>query len=141
MYKRPESVLVVIYTCDHRVLMLQRLDNPDFWQSVTGSLEGGETPYETAIREVLEETGIDIQAQGLVLEDTNNWVEYEIIKLWRPRYAPGVTTNKEYQFLLKLPHSQQVQLTEHSNFQWLSIEDAAKKASSWSNRDVILALK
>lgn len=42
-YKRPVSVLVVIYAEDtKRVLMLQRRDDPDFWQSVTGSLEGGD---------------------------------------------------------------------------------------------------
>lgn len=41
-YKRPESVLVVIYARQSgRVLMLQRRDDPDFWQSVTGSLEAG----------------------------------------------------------------------------------------------------
>ncbi len=41
-YKRPVSVLVVIYAEDtKRVLMLQRRDDPDFWQSVTGSLEEG----------------------------------------------------------------------------------------------------
>ncbi|PVF13341.1 dihydroneopterin triphosphate diphosphatase, partial [Yersinia pestis] len=33
-YKRPESVLVVIYAkSSGRVLMLQRRDDPDFWQS------------------------------------------------------------------------------------------------------------
>lgn len=41
-YKRPVSVLVVIYAEDtKRVLMLQQRDDPDFWQSVTGSLEEG----------------------------------------------------------------------------------------------------
>lgn len=39
-YKRPVSILVVIYAQDtKRVLMLQRRDDPDFWQSVTGSVE------------------------------------------------------------------------------------------------------
>lgn len=44
-YKNNQSVLVVIYTKDtNRVLMLQRQDDPDFWQSVTGTIESGETP-------------------------------------------------------------------------------------------------
>ena len=42
-YKRPVSVLVVIYAEDtKRVLMLQRRDDPDFWQSVTGSPKRGD---------------------------------------------------------------------------------------------------
>ena len=52
-YKNNQSVLVVIYAENtRRVLMLQRRDDPDFWQSVTGSLETDETPTETAIREL-----------------------------------------------------------------------------------------
>jgi dATP pyrophosphohydrolase len=44
-FKYPVSVLVVIYAQDtKRVLMLQRRDDPDFWQSVTGSLEE-ESPH------------------------------------------------------------------------------------------------
>ena len=42
--KHPVSVLVVIFAQDTgRVLMLQRRDDASFWQSVTGSLEVGET--------------------------------------------------------------------------------------------------
>ena len=56
MYKHPISVLVVIFAQDTgRVLMLQRRDDSDFWQSVTGSLEAGETPLQAARREVLED--------------------------------------------------------------------------------------
>ena len=58
-YKQPVSVLVVIYAKDTgRVLMLQRRDDPDFWQSVTGSLEEGETASQAAMREVKEEGSV-----------------------------------------------------------------------------------
>jgi len=57
-YKLPVSVLVIIYAEDtKRVLMLQRRDDPAFWQSVTGSLEEGETALQAAAREVKEEVG------------------------------------------------------------------------------------
>ena len=49
-YKRPVSVLVVIHHQHQQFLMLQRVDNAEFWQSVTGSLEADETPWETAAR-------------------------------------------------------------------------------------------
>ncbi len=56
VWKNPVSVLVVIFARDTgRVLMLQRRDDPSFWQSVTGSQEPGESLMETAKREVLEE--------------------------------------------------------------------------------------
>ncbi|MDO6527592.1 dihydroneopterin triphosphate diphosphatase [Motilimonas sp. 1_MG-2023] len=140
MTKRPESVLVVIYTAQGRALMLRRLDDANFWQSVTGSLETGETPYQTAVREVMEETGIDIDGQGLTLNDLNQQVSYEIRPLWRKRYAEGVTTNIEHQFTLALPAKCEISLTEHSEYCWLPLKEAAERASSASNRQVILAL-
>ena len=69
-YKNNQSVLVVIYAeSTHRVLMLQRQDDPSFWQSVTGTLETNETPRETAIREVWEEVGLKIEENSTALSD------------------------------------------------------------------------
>ena len=67
-YKNNQSVLVVIYTKDtNRVLMLQRQDDPDFWQSVTGTIESGETPKNTAIRELWEEVRLEISENSTAL--------------------------------------------------------------------------
>ncbi|MDR0218641.1 MAG: dihydroneopterin triphosphate diphosphatase [Enterobacteriaceae bacterium] len=137
-YKRPESVLVVIYAADSkRVLMLQRRDDPDFWQSVTGSLEGNEKPYEAALREVEEEIGVDIVKVDLELIDCQRCIYYEIFAYSRYRYAPGVTRNKEHWFLLALPEEREILLTEHLAYQWLAVEKAAKLTKSWSNRQAI----
>ena len=61
-YKTPVSVLVVIYTPDLQVLLLERADHPGYWQSVTGSCDPGESLRQTAVREVAEETGLDADA-------------------------------------------------------------------------------
>ena len=57
-YKIPESVLVVVYAATGHILVMRRADLPDFWQSVTGSLDPGERPAATAVRELFEETGL-----------------------------------------------------------------------------------
>ncbi|WP_426577204.1 dihydroneopterin triphosphate diphosphatase [Xenorhabdus stockiae] len=137
-YKRPESVLVVIYAADSkRVLMLQRRDDPDFWQSVTGSLEENEKPYEAALREVQEEIGIDIVSANLELIDCQRSLYHEIFSHLRYRYAPGVTRNKEHWFLLPLPGECEILLTEHLAYQWLAVEKAASLTKSWSNQQAI----
>jgi dATP pyrophosphohydrolase len=65
-YKIPESVLVVIFSADLQVLLLERADKPGFWQSVTGSKDAIDEPLrETAIREVFEETGLQIGSPAI----------------------------------------------------------------------------
>lgn len=137
-YKNPESVLVVIFCAStKRCLMLQRQDDANFWQSVTGSLELGETPYQTALREVKEETGIDIIKHNYPLIDTNTIVEFDIFPQFRHRYAPDVTRNKEHWFYLNVPHETAPILTEHLAYQWLSFDIAAALTPSWNNRQAI----
>ena len=139
-YKQPVSVLVVIYTADRDVLLLERSDHPGYWQSVTGSSEEGETLRDTAIREVREETGLD--ASQCALTDWQVKNIYEIYPHWRHRYPPEVTHNTEHVFGLQLSRPVEVKLDarEHLNFQWLPWQDAAEKVFSPSNRDAILQL-
>jgi len=137
-HKRPESILCVIYASNTgRVLMLQRRDDANFWQSVTGSLEGDESPKQTAQREVLEEVGIDIAGESLHLVDCQRCVEFELFAHLRYRYAPGVTRNKEHWFCLALPEERDVVITEHLAYQWLDKPAAAALTVSPSNQQAI----
>ncbi|KGL53170.1 MULTISPECIES: dihydroneopterin triphosphate diphosphatase [Pantoea] len=136
--KHPVSVLVVIYAQDTgRVLMLQRRDDDSFWQSVTGSLEVGETPRQAAEREVSEELDIHIADEGLVLEDCHKQIEFEIFPHYRHRYAPGITHNREHWFRLALPAERDLLLSEHLAARWLEPAVAAALTKSWSNRQAI----
>lgn len=137
-FKRPVSVLVVIFAQDtKRVLMLQRRDDPDFWQSVTGSLEAGETASQAAVREVMEEVAIDIAGEQLTLVDCQRTVEFEIFTHLRHRYAPGIMRNTESWFCLALPHERSIVFTEHLTYRWLDATAAAALTKSWSNRQAI----
>ena len=138
VYKRPVSVLVVIYAQDtKRVLMLQRRDDPEFWQSVTGSVEERETASQAAMREVKEEVAIDVAAEQLTLIDCQRTVDFEIFSHLRHRYAPGVLRNTESWFCLALPQERQIVFSEHLAYQWLDAPAAAALTKSWSNRQAI----
>ncbi|MGH8832581.1 MAG: dihydroneopterin triphosphate diphosphatase, partial [Polaromonas sp.] len=43
-FKIPESVLVVIHTPQLEVLLIERADQPGFWQSVTGAKDAVDEP-------------------------------------------------------------------------------------------------
>jgi dATP pyrophosphohydrolase len=137
-YKTPISTLVLVYTPDLRVLLLERGDFPGHWQSVTGSQEPGESLVETATRELREETGIDAAAYGGVVDlDVTN--KYEIFPQWRHRYPPGTRHNTEHVFALEVPAPVPVVLNprEHLAQEWLPWQEAAPRCFSWSNREAI----
>jgi dATP pyrophosphohydrolase len=136
--RRPESVLIVIYTVDAEFLLIERRKPPGFWQSVTGSLEWGESPQHAAAREVLEETGIsDGELTDLHLSQT-----YEIWPSFGRVYAPGITHNLEHAFALRLAARVPVTLSarEHAQFLWLAAAEALAKVSSETNRAAIKRL-
>jgi dATP pyrophosphohydrolase len=140
-YKIPESVLVVIHTPALDVLLLERADHPDFWQSVTGSRNFADEPlWGTAWREATEETGLT--CQDGTLTDWDHHIEYEIYPHWRHRYAPGVTRNTEHWFGLCVPERRSVMLAprEHLQSVWLPYEAAAARCFSRSNGEAILQL-
>lgn len=132
--KIPESVLVVIYTEDQQVLLLERADHPGFWQSVTGSKDAWYEPLRrTAAREVQEETGLDVDQY--CLSDWHQTNRYEIFKHWRSRFPAGVTHNTEHVFGLQLPRSLPIVLApkEHLKYEWLALDQAQERCFSWSN--------
>lgn len=145
-YKIPESVLVVIHTPDLKVLMMERARQPGFWQCVTGSKDHPEESWsDTARREVAEETGIQVGQAGVPHSALVDWeLEniYEIYEVWRHRYAPGVTHNRERVFSLCVPEGTAVMLAdrEHTQSLWLPWQAAADRCFSPSNAEAILQL-
>ena len=145
-HKIPESVLVVIYTDDLDVLLIERADHPGYWQSVTGSKDSvDEALTTTAVREVGEETGITVGSGEVPLSNLRDWQlsnVYEIYPVWRHRYAPGVIHNTEHVFGLRVPRDVHVTLAprEHLHSIWLPWREAADRCFSPSNAEAILQL-
>jgi dATP pyrophosphohydrolase len=138
-FRRPESVLIVIYTAGGEYLLLERRKPPGFWQSVTGSLEWGEGADTAASRELKEETGI---THG-TLRNLHWSQEYEILPSFGKKYAPGITRNLEHAFALELPQRVPVTMSdhEHARYLWLPAAAAIEMASSSTNRAVIERLR
>ena len=138
-YKRPESALVVVHSSDGMILLLQRSDIEDFWQSVTGALNWGEAAAAAAVRELQEETGINA---GQRLVDWHHSVRFDIIDEFKHRYHPGTKQNLEYMFSIEVDRDHLIKLdpNEHISHQWNSVPEALARVWSWSNRDAIAAV-
>jgi dATP pyrophosphohydrolase len=144
--KIPQSVLVVIHTSALDVLLIERVRQPGFWQSVTGSKDHPDEAWaDTAQREVAEETGIVVGSAAVPAGALSDWaIEniYEIYPIWRHRYAPGVTHNTERVFGLLVPRDIPITLSprEHTQHAWLPWQAAADRCFSPSNAEAILQL-
>ncbi|MDO4877850.1 MAG: dihydroneopterin triphosphate diphosphatase [Neisseria sp.] len=135
--KQPVSVLVVLHDGGGNVLLLERADKPGYWQSVTGSIEPGETLMQAAMREVWEETGLALSQGGVV--DWQFSVVYDIYAHWLHRYPQGTTRNTEHLFSAAIPPYSPIKLSaEHTDFLWLPAGEAAGKVFSPSNREAVL---
>ena len=122
------------------MLLLRRTQPFAFWQSVTGSLEADESPAQAAAREIHEETGL-LPNDRLV--DAGLQRTFQIDPRWLDRYAPGITENIEYEWHYRVdsPIDVQIDRAEHSEWQWLPVDEAIERVWSWTNRAALEALR
>jgi len=138
MKKIPISVLVLIYTKNKDILILKKNNGKDMWQSVTGSINDGESVDDAAKREVYEETGLN--ADNII--NCNKQYIFEIYEMWRYKYDDNVTHNTEHVFLLELDEKKDIVIDkeEHVSYEWTSRVKAAEKVFSHTNRQAIFDL-
>ena len=117
------TVSVVPVAADGRVLLLRRsAERGGFWQPVTGRIDPGETPLETARRELREETGADVEVAPL---GYRHGFGYDPVALGRsPAPVRGVV---EEAFVAHLPPGFEPRLSEeHVEAAFRPAEEAAR---------------
>ncbi len=118
------------------VLLLQRrarpdLGLPDFWQGVTGALESGESFDQAAIREVREETSIELP----VVAYTGFEQVFPIKPEWRKSYGDGPSHVQERVYFAVLPEAITPTLSvEHKRYLWCGESEAQELLTFGNNR-------
>jgi 8-oxo-dGTP pyrophosphatase MutT (NUDIX family) len=137
--RHPGAVMVVPLLDDGRLVLERQYRYPlraSFIEFPAGKIDPGEDILACAQRELREETGI----AAARVQDCRRSHRFPILLPWKRRYAPGIRFNLEHVFRVRLPRRGPVRLNpaEHSAYRWLPRAEAARRASSYTNRDAIL---
>jgi dATP pyrophosphohydrolase len=101
-----------IFSAERNVLLLQvparRGEHEAFWQPITGGIEGNETPRQAAVREIHEETGLELDDTRLT----------EIATGLTVVITPQLTISKTL-YTATTPSTMVIISAEHQDHRWL----------------------
>jgi dihydroneopterin triphosphate diphosphatase len=103
---------------NYQLLLLQT--NPQrgqFWQNMTGSVESDESFLEAAVREINEETGIEIEPTKLI----DLGLEFNFHDQWQRE-----VTERCYLLLLTAPQEITIDAHEHQAYIWKNIHEVTQ---------------
>ena len=124
-----ECIVFKNHTFDPKFLVLKRSDDakvhPGIWQIVTAKIDQGEKAYDTARREVEEETGLK-PSELFVAPSVNHFYNYTDDSI---NFIPVFIAEVD---------SLDVKISdEHSEFEWLSFDEAFGRIH-WKNQKKML---
>lgn len=120
--KYEKSCGAVIFDGD-KILVIQQVKG--HWGFPKGHVEEGETEVETAIREIKEETNLDVE-----IDETHRYVE---------RYSPEEGVEKDVVFFIakKIGGEIKVQEEEVKTTEWLLPSEAMEKLTYESSKIIL----
>jgi lipoyl(octanoyl) transferase len=134
---RPETIrLVKVMVHDGaRVLLLHRRpERGDFWQPVSGTLEDGESPLDTARRELIEETGH--AAEPVPLDLTQSFlIESQYLATRYP--SPIIASEECFHAQLDSRVPIRIDPLEHDDWGWFSLAEAREKIRWTDDREAL----
>lgn len=125
--KKEKSCGCIILNNKNQILLI--LQNAGHWGLPKGHVEEGETEEQTAIREVKEETNVD------VIVDTN--LRYRMV------YNPKEDVEKEVIYFIAKNTSNDCkpQLEEVQEMKWLDIDNAINTITYENSKDLLKKVK
>ncbi len=128
--RREKSAGAVIYNPKTKKFLLLHYPTrgKGHWDFPKGHVEKGEDETETALREIKEETGLDVD----ILFGFRDEIKYH----FRDK---NVLVEKTVVYFLAITSEEHVKLSyEHDAYAWLDYEDAVNRITYKSSRDVLV---
>lgn len=112
-----------------------RRTDSDYWQFIAGGGENGETPLQAAIRETIEEIGVE--SSNIQQLESVAYVPAEVIaENRREHWDKNIFVIPEYSFAFECA-SKPILSNEHTEYKWLTY-DKARKLLKWDSNKVAM---
>jgi lipoyl(octanoyl) transferase len=141
MVPRAESIrLIKVMVHDgERVLLLHRRpERGNFWQPITGSIEEGELPIDTARRELIEETGHSGEPEPIDLQQSF-MIESHFLAATHP--APIIASETGFAFELPSRATIRMDAEEHDRYGWFTFAEAYETIRWTDDREALEKLE
>src|SRR5216684_3648865 len=141
MLARSETIRLVkvMVHDDHHILLLhRRRERGNFWQPITGSIEDGESPLETARREIVEETGNRAEPDDIELTQS-----FMIESAFLEARYPTPIIASEVGFVAQLDSTLPIRMDEeeHDEYGWFTFPDAYERIRWTDDREALERLE
>jgi 8-oxo-dGTP pyrophosphatase MutT (NUDIX family) len=136
---RGDQEIVVVVRRQGELLVMRRApERLGYWSIVAGGLEPDETSWHAAVRELREETGLEVQVRKLAIS-----LSYSLLDdppAIRARYAPGIERVTVHAFVADAPEGWEPTLdAEHDLYRWCDLDEALELMAYDTTRDALRA--
>lgn len=140
--RNPYQVLVLPFSLVENELYVYvfKRSNGGWWQFISGGGEDEESIAETAIREMEEETGIQIENELIELQTITS-IPVSAFKDKLVYFEKNVYVIPEYSFAVNIGQSPITLSNEHTGFRFVKVEEAYKLLRYDSNKTALFELE
>jgi lipoyl(octanoyl) transferase len=125
-------VKVIVHDGDRVLLLHRRPERGNFWQPITGSIEPGELPADTARRELVEETGNLAEPEHLGIMQSF-MIESQYLESQYP--LPIIASETGFAAAMDSRLPIRLDPTEHDRFGWFTFAEAYEKIRWTDDRE------